>query len=156
MLLDTITNQWFWLGAAGFFIILLGLLRLRHNVRRSTFQEIVQNQKNGWAPTGRIDFSGSTDSEPNSFGTFLLQAEDTRIVNSIGGVDRHEIRWRRATLNEAKKVVLTYHAQLNLATTAALVVSSPSSDTAKSELGNERQDTVRYKRGAATDDKAQG
>jgi hypothetical protein len=154
MLLDTITNQWFWLGAAGFFIVLLGLLLLRYKARRSTVQEAMQNQQDGWTPTGRIDFSGSTDSEPNSFGTFLLQAEDTRIVNSIGGLDRREIRWRRATLNEAKKVVLTYHAQLNLATTTTLVVSSPSTDIAKSELGNE--DTVRDKGGAATEDKAQG
>jgi hypothetical protein len=81
------------------------------------------------------------------------EAEDTRIVNSIGGLDRREIRWRRATLNEAEKVVLTYHAQLNLATTTTLVVSSPSIDVAKSELGNE--DTVLDKGGAATEDKAQ-
>jgi len=89
-------------------------------------------------------------------GTFLLQAEDTRIVNSIGGVDRREIRWRRATLKEAKKVVLTYHAQLDLATTPALVVSSPGSNAARSELGNGRRDTVLDKGGAAIDDKAPG
>ena len=28
MLLDTITNQWFWLAAAGSFIILLGVIRV--------------------------------------------------------------------------------------------------------------------------------
>jgi len=155
MLSDMITNQWFWLGAAGFFIVLLGLLLLRHNIRRSAFQVEAQNQQDGWTPTGRIDFSGSTDGDQNSMGTFLLQAEDTRIVNSIGGVDRREIRWRRATLKEAKKVVLTYHAQLDLATTPALVVSSPGS-AARSDLGNGRRDTVLDNGGAAIDDKAQG
>jgi hypothetical protein len=146
MLLDTITNQWFWLGAAGFFIALLGLLLLRYNAHRSTFKEPIQIHQDGWIPTGRIDFSGPTDTEPNAIGTFLLQAEDTRVVNSIGGVDHREIRWRRATLNEAKKVVMTYHLQLNLATTATLVVRSPGSTSARSELDKD---------GAATDDKAQ-
>jgi hypothetical protein len=148
MLWDTITNQWFWLGASGFFIVLLGVLLLRYNARQAIFQEAMQqSQQDGWTPTGRIDFSGSTDSEPNSIGTFLLQAEDTRIVNSIGGLNRREIRWRRATLNEAKKVVLTYHAQLNLSTTATLVVSTSGSDAARSELDKDE---------IFTDDKPQG
>jgi hypothetical protein len=59
-------------------------------------------------PTRRIDFAGPTDSTPN-LQTPFLQAEDGRIVNSIEGLERHEIRWRNATLKEAKKVVAAYH-----------------------------------------------
>ena len=93
----------------------------------------MQAQQAGWTPTGRIDFMGPTDIDPDSIGNFLLQAEDTRIVSSVGGVDHREIRWRKATLNEAKKVVLAYHAQRNLATTTALVVDAANGDAAKPE-----------------------
>ncbi len=81
---------------------------------------------------------GPTDVDPDSIGSFLLQAEDTRIVNSVGGVDHREIRWRKATLNEAKKVVLAYHAQRNLATTTALVVNAANGDAARPESGSEQ------------------
>src|ERR1700676_239755 len=123
----TISDPWLWLAAAVVFIALLGLL-LAYNARRSKNQEAMRAQHGGWTATGRIDFAGPTDVDPDSMGSFLLQVEDTRIVGSVGGVDHREIRWRRATLNEAKKVVLAYHAQLNLATTTALVVNASSGD----------------------------
>jgi len=66
---------------------------------------------------GAIDFSN-----PQSPGGFILQAEDTRIVDSIGGVERREIRWRKATLDEAKAVVVAYYARRNLTMAANFVV----------------------------------
>jgi hypothetical protein len=66
-------------------------------------------------------------------GNFTLQAEDTRIVGSIGGVERREIRWRNATLEEAKTVVVAYHAQRNLAMAANFIVSS---SRRVSDIGN--------------------
>jgi hypothetical protein len=65
--------------------------------------------QNGWTPTGRIDFV-----DPQSIGDFVLQVEETRIVDSLGGVEHREIRWRKATLDEAKTVLISYHAQRNL------------------------------------------
>jgi hypothetical protein len=122
MLHDAVSNQWFWLGAAGFFIALLGVLiaynRLRSTARAAKFDQ------DGWTATGRIDFMGVADAAPDKFGNFLLQAEDTRIVNSIGGVDHHEVRWRKATLNEAKKVVIAYHAHLKLQAVPELHLAS--------------------------------
>jgi hypothetical protein len=129
MVWDVITNQWFWLGAAGFFMVLLGLIV--YQARRPT-AAAGQAQEDGWIPTGRIDFQGPTDSDPNAVGNFLLQAEETRTVHSIGGIDHHEIRWRRATLNEAKKVVMAYHAELKL--TAAPVLGAKSDDASPEEL----------------------
>lgn len=58
-------------------------------------------------------------------GNFVLQVEDTRVTDSIGGVEHREIRWRKATIEEAKGVVLAYHAQRNLTMTASLIVNSP-------------------------------
>jgi hypothetical protein len=118
MLNEAVSNQWFWLAAAGFFIVLLGLLAA-YNARRSQARA-AKLDRDGWTATGRIDFIGPENPDPNASANFLLQAEDTRIVNSIGGVDHHEVRWRRATLNEAKKVVLAYHAQLKLAAAPAI------------------------------------
>ena len=133
MLWDVITNQWIWLSAVAIFVVLLGGFAA-YNSRRSKPQDEIHDQQNGWTPTGRIDFL-----DPDSIGNFILQAEVTRIVNSMGGMEHREIRWRRATLNEAKKVVVAYHAQLNLATTAAFDVNSSNSDTTKSNLRNEHQ-----------------
>ena len=56
-----------------------------------------------WVATGRIDFY------PETNGRYVLQAEDSRDVTSIGGLQRKEIRWRVASLDEAKKVVVKFH-----------------------------------------------
>jgi len=109
---DTITNQWLWLSAAGLLVVLVGLFAAYKFVRKSTARRVTPNQHDGWTPTGRIDFS-----DPQSTGFFLLQAEDTRLVHSIAGVEHRETRWRKATLDEAKAVAAAYHAHRSLAMT---------------------------------------
>lgn len=56
-----------------------------------------------WVTTGRVDFY------PESNNRYVLQAEDSREVTSIGGLQHKEIRWRVASLDEAKKVVVKFH-----------------------------------------------
>ena len=82
-------------------------------------KQAIQDEQDGWTPTGRIDFA-----DLGSNGGFILQVEDSRLVESIGGVEHREIRWRRATLEEAKRVVLNYHSQRNLMMRAHFVVRS--------------------------------
>jgi hypothetical protein len=55
----------------------------------------------------------------------VLRVEETRVVNSPVGLEHREIRWRGATLEEAKTVMVSYHVQRNLAMTANFVVSAP-------------------------------
>ena len=74
-----------------------------------------------WMWTGRIDFA-----DPRLSGPFVLQVEECRISTSLTGVERREVRWRRATLPEAKMVLESYHAQRNLAMTATFTASVPS------------------------------
>ncbi len=124
---DTSTNQWVWVVAAGCLVILLGAFAA-YKVYKTKPNDAVQSDQDGWSPTGRIDFSNS-----QSMGNFTLQAEDTRIVGSIAGVERREIRWRNATLEEAKTVVVAYHAQRNLAMAANFIVSS---SRRVSDIGN--------------------
>jgi hypothetical protein len=67
-----------------------------------------------WTPTGRIDFVGpsmdATAAETPA--PFYLQAEDIRLLLSFSGIERKEIRWRKATLNEAKRVMNIFHRQM--------------------------------------------
>ena len=134
---DTITDQWIWFSVAGVFAILVVVVAV-HNFYKSKPSDVIQGQQEGWSPTGRVDFT-----DPQSIGNFILQAEDTRIVDSIGGVEHREIRWRKATIDEAKTVVVAYHTQRNLTMTANLIVNSPI--RRKSDLDSEHQIAEREK-----------
>src|SRR5215472_12217940 len=107
MIWNAVIDPWLWLGAAGFFSILLGIIVYKQ--RHPSSQKAARADADKWVPTGRIDFQGPTDCDPDTAASFQLQAEETRTVYSVGGLAHHEIRWRRATLNEAKKVVRAYH-----------------------------------------------
>ena len=81
---------------------------------------------------------------------FTLQAEETRIVESLGGIEHREIRWRKATLDEAKTVLVSYHAQRNLTMTANLVVSAPTVMRRNTDGRSEDQD-AQLKKNEASD-----
>jgi hypothetical protein len=130
---DTIVNQPLWFGAAGVFVVLVFLAA--YSFSKSRAHDAIANLQDGWTPTGRVDFS-----DPQSVGDFILQAEETRIVSGMGGVEHREIRWRKATLDEAKKVVVAYHAQRNLAVAANYVVSSRAVMRPNSSPKNEHQE----------------
>ena len=120
--MDAITDQWPWFAAAAVLVVLVGAF-VAYSFYRPKRQpdDPIQNQQDGWSPTGRIDFMDRQSSDD-----FVLQVEDTRIADSASGVEHREIRWRKATLDEAKRVIVAYHAQRNLARTANFIVTSPS------------------------------
>src|SRR5713101_6849695 len=69
-------------------------------------KEIVTSE---WQPTRKIDFHCvNTPNGDNVSAAFLLRVEDFRTVESISGVEHVEIRWRNATLAEAKSVVVAH------------------------------------------------
>ena len=95
-----------------------------------------------WAPTGRIDFAGpSMDATAaDTPALFYLQAEDIRFLVSFSGIERKEIRWRKATLNEAKRVVNIFHRQMadgsdRRTESASLAVASSGGATDESAKG---------------------
>jgi hypothetical protein len=59
----------------------------------------------------------------------------------MGGIEHREIQWRRATLDEAKTVLVSYHAQRNLTMTANFIVSSSTMMRRNAEPRNEKQET---------------
>jgi hypothetical protein len=71
--------------------------------------------KRNWVPTGRIDFATRFNghaAEADEPREFKLIVEERRIVESATGLENLEIRWRQATLREAKIVVVQYHKYL--------------------------------------------
>ncbi len=132
---DTISDQWPWFIAAGLVVVLLAVFAA-YRFARSTSQVkttvAIEKKQNGWNPTGRIDFVSTAPA-----GNFLLQVEDTRIVDSIGGVEHREIRWRSPTLDEVKSVLASYHVQRRLAMTPNYVVSSSNTIRRDPDSGNQ-------------------
>jgi hypothetical protein len=55
-------------------------------------------------------------------------------------VEHREIRWRKATLDEAKMVLVSYHAQRNLLMSANFIVSAPSGTKRDANGQGEKQD----------------
>jgi hypothetical protein len=149
---DAITDQWPWFAAAVAVLVVLVGAFVAYSFYKPKPQpdDTIQNQQDGWSPTARIDFI-----DRQSSGDFVLQVEDTRIADSVGGVEHREIRWRKATLDEAKRVIVAYHAQRNLARTANFIVTSPSVIRRNSDLQTEHQE-VQLGKDEASDRKPEG
>jgi hypothetical protein len=115
---DAILQAWPWFGAAAvIFIVAVGLfIALKPKPKRQS--KTTAEASDGWALTGRIDFA-----DPQSVGALVLEVEEIRIPISPSGVEHREIRWRRATLPEAKMVLESYHAQQNLAMSGTLTTT---------------------------------
>jgi hypothetical protein len=115
-------EQWPWFaGAAAVLVVVIGLLiLLRPKSKRqpTTAGSAADNKE--WVLTGRIDFV-----DPHATGELVLQVEETRIVDGPRGVERREIRWRGAALDEGKMVLVSYHARRNLLTSANFTASAP-------------------------------
>ena len=118
---EAIFEQWPWFAAAAGVLVIVGLLILLKpkSKRQRNITSSAADSKE-WVLTGRIDFI-----DPHSAGELVLQVEETRIVNSPSDIEHREIRWRRATLDEGKMVLVSYHAQRNLLMSANFIVSAP-------------------------------
>ena len=103
---DAIFQQWHWfVAAAAVLVVVVGAFALLKQKSKAPLERanIVADGRN-WTWTGRIDLAHT-----KSAGDFLLRVEETRVVNSPVGVEHREIRWRKATLDEAKTVMVSYH-----------------------------------------------
>ena len=106
--------------AAVVFVVALGLFMvLKPRSKRQAEKAADGADKMGWMLTGRIDLA-----DTQSAGALVLEVEETRISISPSGVEHREIRWRRATLPEAKMVLKSYHARQNLAMSATFTATA--------------------------------
>jgi len=77
-------------------------------LKQTKLEEVV-TVTSEWQPTGKIDFHCAESPKDHKLPTvFVLRVEDYRTVESISGVEHVEIRWRNATLAEAKAVVVVH------------------------------------------------
>jgi hypothetical protein len=135
---DAITDQWPWFAAAGLLLILIAAFAAysfyKPKPKPDDPNQDQPQPDDGWTPTGRIDFT-----DPHSNGIFTLQVEETRVHEGLGGVEHRTIRWRKATLDEAKRVIVDYHAQKNLTMRSNFLVTSRSMVQGQSDYKNEHQ-----------------
>jgi hypothetical protein len=109
----------FWLGLALVLVIAVaGYLLTRRRIAEPSPTGEEVRVVHDWVPTGRIDFAGPSVDEGavDVPASFYLQAEDIRLLISFSGIERREVRWRKATLNEAKRVVNIFHRQMGKGT----------------------------------------
>jgi hypothetical protein len=64
--------------------------------------------KEDWRRTGNIDFHVSTDDDSSSQ-PLRLWVEEKRIVESVVGQDVVELRWRLATVEEGKELIVCWN-----------------------------------------------
>jgi hypothetical protein len=129
LLAEAGSSSLFWIGLATVLVLaLVGYwLTLRSAAATSSAAGEHGRVVHDWMPTGRIDFAGPT-MEAHAADTpasFYLQAEDIRLLISLSGIERKEIRWRKATLNEAKRVVNVFHRQMGKETDRAVEPAPP-------------------------------
>jgi hypothetical protein len=107
---DAILRACPWFGAAAVvFVVAVGLfLALKPKPKRQP-ETVSATHNMNWTLTRRIDLA-----DPQLAGAFVLEVEESRISTSPTGVEHREIRWRRATLPEAKMVLESYPAHENL------------------------------------------
>jgi hypothetical protein len=76
----------------------------------TAFDQIAGALKQDWTRTGNIDFHASA-LESASPQPLRLRVEEKRVIESAAGQDIVELRWRLATLEEGKELVVCWNAR---------------------------------------------
>ena len=93
--------------AAG--MIIYGIYAVRkQDEPDSSFNEVSGTLKEDWTRTGKIDFR-ATDLESTSPQQLILRVEEKKIIENSMGEDVVQLRWRLATLAEAKEIVVLWN-----------------------------------------------
>ena len=126
---DAILQASPWFAAAAIvFVVAVGLfIALKPKPKRQPETGSAADEME-WTLTRRIDLA-----DPQSVGAFVVEVEESRISMSPTGVEHREIRWRRATLPEAKMVLKSYHAHQNLAMSATFTATAPAGTIRKGD-----------------------
>ena len=94
--------------AVGAVIIASGFRKKEH--KPAAFGHVDGVMKQDWTRTGNIDFHAAA-LESASPQPLTLRVEEKKITENAMGQDVVELRWRLATLEEAKEVVVCWNAR---------------------------------------------
>jgi hypothetical protein len=95
--------------------VIVGVLTMVFGLRRKerkpfVFDDIDGILKQDWTRTGNVDFYvAALDSASPQ--TLVLRVEEKKIFENVMGQDVTQLRWRLATLEEAKEVVACWNAR---------------------------------------------
>jgi hypothetical protein len=93
---------------AGGLIMAFGFRKTDH--KPATFAQIDGVRKQDWTRTGNIDFhAGALESQSPQ--PLTLRVEEKRVTENAMGQDVVELRWRLATLEEAKELVVCWNSR---------------------------------------------
>ena len=93
------------LGPALLILAIMLVFRARSRKKRGAAMVHVK-VKCDWQPTGNINFVVPEDAADQD--RFILEIEENRVIELLGGGTSLEIRFRLATLDEAKRIVKGY------------------------------------------------
>jgi hypothetical protein len=91
---------------AGLAVVFLPRLLQAASTEQTQDQGVI---KRDWSTTGRVNFAlPATMPDLDTPVSLILEVEETRVIESVTGGEMLSLRWRRATLAEAKQVMGTY------------------------------------------------
>jgi hypothetical protein len=108
-------NAWVIIAIAAIGVIVGGLIMAfgfrKSEVKPVAFGHIDGVMKQDWTRTGNIDFHAAA-LESSSPQPLTLRVEEKRVTENAMGQDVVELRWRLATLDEAKELVVCWNSRL--------------------------------------------
>jgi hypothetical protein len=104
-----------WVIVAVIGVVVGGLIMVfgfRKNEQKpmAAFDHVNGIMKQDWTRTGNIDFHASALESPSPQ-PLTLRVEERRVTENAMGQDVVELRWRLATLEEAKEIVVCWNAR---------------------------------------------
>jgi hypothetical protein len=93
--------------------VVVGLLVMFFGLRKAeqkivVFDNIDGALKEDWTRTGQIDFHVS-DPDNASPQSMILRVEERKLIENVIGQEVAQLRWRLATLEEAKDIVVCWN-----------------------------------------------
>jgi len=92
----------------GGLIMAFGFRKTEH--KPTTFAQVDGILKQDWTRTGNIDFHAAALESPSPQ-PLTLRVEEKRVTENAVGQDVVELRWRLATLEEAKELVVCWNSR---------------------------------------------
>jgi hypothetical protein len=89
---------------------LVMIFGLRKGGKKPAHGRLIGALKQDWTPTGNVDFRALTLESPSS-PPFRLWVEENKIMETAVGQRVVELRWRLATIEEGKELVICWNAR---------------------------------------------